>query len=97
MSAVLRHYIVVATDAPSRARTPGTSSTGLEMTGTASVGVFVAEEWIGKVFEAQRISNRIILVKLIVGQHVDTIVCVNAPQSGLVMRLRTYSLICWVL
>ena len=71
MSAVLRrHYIVVATDALSRARTPGTSSTGLEMTGTAGVGEFVAEEWIGKVFEVQRISNRIILVKLIVGHSV---------------------------
>ena len=32
--------------------------------GTAGVGVFVAEEWIEKVFEAQRVSNRIILVKL---------------------------------
>ena len=51
MSAVLRrHYIVVATDALSRATTPGTSSAGLEMTGTAGVGVFVAEEWIGKNF-----------------------------------------------
>ena len=70
---------MVATDALSRARIPGTSSTGLEMTGTAGVGVFVAEEWIGKVFEVQRVSNRIILVKLIFGQHVNTILCVNAP------------------
>ena len=88
---------MVATDALSRARTPGTSSTGLEMTGTAGLGVYVAEDWIGKVFEVQRVSNRIILVKLIVGQHVNTILCVNAPQSGLVMRLRTYYLISWVL
>ena len=51
MSAVLRrHYILVATEALSRARTPGPSSTGLEMTGTAGVGVFVSEEWIGKYF-----------------------------------------------
>ena len=33
-----------------------------------------------KVFEVQRVSDRIILVKLIVGQHVDTILCVSAPQ-----------------
>ena len=65
--------------------------------GTAGLGVFVAEEWIGKIFEVQRVSDRIILVKLIIGQHVDTILCVNAPQSGLVMRLRTYSLISRVL
>ena len=27
--------------------------------GTAGVGMFVAEEWIGKVFEVQRVSDRI--------------------------------------
>ena len=57
----------------------------------------MAKEWIGKIFEVQRVSNRIILVKLIVGQHVDTILCVNAQQSGLVMGLRTCSMISWVL
>ena len=49
--------------------------------GTAVVGVFVAEEWIEKVFEVQRVSDRIILVKLIVSQHV--VLSVYAPQSGL--------------
>ena len=51
--------------------------------GTAGVGVFVAEEWIEKVFEVQRVSYRIILVKLIVGQHVVIFLSVYAPQSGL--------------
>ena len=51
--------------------------------GTAGVGVFVAEEWIEKVFEVQRVSVRIILVKLIVGQCVVTVLSVFAPQSGL--------------
>ena len=51
--------------------------------GNAGVGVFVAEEWIEKVFEVQRVSDRIILVKLIVGQHVVTFLSVYAPQSGL--------------
>ena len=60
--------------------TPGTSSTGPE---TAGVGVFMAEECIEKVFEAQRVSDRIILVKLIVGQCVVTFLSVYAPQSGL--------------
>ena len=31
----------------------------------------------------QRVSNRIVLVKLIVGQHVVTFLSVYAPQSGL--------------
>ena len=51
--------------------------------GTAGVGVFVAEEWIEKVFEVQRVSDRIILVKLIVGKCVVTFLSVYAPQSGL--------------
>ena len=51
--------------------------------GIADVGVFVAEEWIEKVFEVQRLSDRIILVKPIVGQRVVTFLSVYAPQSGL--------------
>ena len=47
----------------------------------------MAEEWIEKVFEVQRvsdrISDRIILAKFIVGQHVVTFLSVYAPQSGL--------------
>ena len=43
----------------------------------------MAEEWIEKVFEVQRVSDRILLVKLIVGQRVVTLLSVYAPQSGL--------------
>ena len=43
----------------------------------------MAEEWIEKVFEVQRVSNRIILVKLVAGQRVVTFLSVYAPQSGL--------------
>ena len=63
---------------------------------TVGVGEFVAEEWIEKVFEVLE-TNRIILVKFIVGHHVVSILCVNAQQSGLVIGLRTCSLISWVL
>jgi hypothetical protein len=45
--------------------------------------VFVAEEWVDKVFEVQRVSDRIIMLKLIVGQRVITILSVYAPQCGL--------------
>ena len=51
--------------------------------GTAGVGVFVAEEWIEKVFEVQRVSDRIILGKLIVGQHVEIgMLAVQALDTG---------------
>ena len=55
----------------------------LYWSGTAGEGVFVAEEWTEKVFEVQRVSDRIILVKHIVGQRVVTFLSVYAPKSGL--------------
>ena len=51
--------------------------------GTVGVEVFVAEEWIEKVFEVLRVFKRIILVKLIVGQRVVTFLSMYAPPSGL--------------
>ena len=50
--------------------------------GTA-VRVFVVKKRTEKVFEVQRVSDRIILVKLIVGQLVVTFLSVYAPQSDL--------------
>ena len=47
--------------------------------GTAGVGVFVAENWIEKLFEVKRVSNWIILVEIIVGQQVLCILSVYAP------------------
>ena len=43
----------------------------------------MAEEWIEKIFEVHRVSDRIILVKLIVSQRVVTFLSVYAPQSVL--------------
>ena len=50
---------------------------------TSGLGVFVVEEWIEKVFDVQRVSDKIILAKLIVGQRVVTFLSEYAPQSGL--------------
>ena len=51
--------------------------------GTAGVGVFVAEKWIEKVFEVKRVSDQIILVKIIASQRVLCLLSVYAPQCGL--------------
>ena len=48
--------------------------------GTAGGGMFVAEMWIEKVFEVQRVSDRIILVKLIVCHLVVTFLSVYAHR-----------------
>ena len=57
----------------------------------------MAEEWIEKVFEVQRISDRISLVKLIVGQCVVTFLSVYAPQSSLSDEVKDLLLISCVL
>ena len=46
----------------------------------------MAKEWIEEVFEMQKVPDRIIIVKLILGQRVVTVLSLYAPQSGLVMR-----------
>ena len=51
--------------------------------GTAGIGVFVAEKWKEKVFEVKQVSDRIILVEIIVGQRVLCLLSVYAPQCAL--------------
>ena len=43
----------------------------------------MAGKWIEKVFEVKRVSDRIILVKIIVGQRVLCLLSVYASQCGL--------------
>ena len=45
--------------------------------------VFVVEKWVEKVFEIKRVSDRIILVKIIVGQRVLYNLSIYAPQCRL--------------
>ena len=50
---------------------------------TARVGVFVAKKWIEKLFEGKRVSDRIILVKIIVSKRVLSLLSVYTSQCGL--------------
>ena len=65
--------------------------------GTDGVAVLVVEEVIENVFEVQSVSDKIILVRLIVGQRVVTFLSSMPHRVYLVMRLRTCSLISCVL
>ena len=51
--------------------------------GTGGVGILLAEKWVEKVFDVNRVSDRILLFKLLVGETIITVVSVYAPQSGL--------------
>ena len=51
--------------------------------GTGGVGVLLAEKWVDKVYDIKRVSDRIMLIKLLVREAVLTVLSVYAPQTGL--------------
>ena len=50
--------------------------------GYHGVGVLVAEEWIEKVLDVKRWSERIMVLRVVVGRSVVNLISVYAPQSG---------------
>ena len=46
-------------------------------------GLFLAEKWVEKVFEVNRVNDRIFTIKLMIDSSIVTIVSVYAPQCGL--------------
>ena len=52
-------------------------------TGTAVVGVFIAERWIDSVVDVVRVNERIMYMKLVIGKQIINGVSAYAPQVGL--------------
>ena len=50
---------------------------------SGGVGIMLAEKWVEKVFEVKRITDRILMLKLIIGKQIYTFVALYAPQVGL--------------
>ena len=51
--------------------------------GTSGVGVLLAEKWVDKVYDIKQVLDRIMLIKLLLGEAVLTVLSVYAPQTGL--------------
>ena len=51
--------------------------------GTAGVGVFIADRWIDSVVDVDRVNERIMYVKLVIGKQIVNSVSAYAPQVGL--------------
>ena len=57
--------------------------------GTSGIGVLLAEKWVDKVYDIKRVSDRIMLIKLLLGEavlavlSVFAVLSVYAPQTGL--------------
>ena len=56
--------------------------------GTIGVGVLLAEKWVEKVFDVNRVSDRILLFKLLVGETIITVLSVYAHSPDLIRVLR---------
>ena len=51
--------------------------------GNGGVGVMLAEKWIQKVIHVNRVNDRLMLLKVLVGKRVVPIISTYAPQQGL--------------
>ena len=51
--------------------------------GTGSVGVLLAEKWVEKVYDVSHISDRLIVIKLVINEMIVSVLSVYAPQVGL--------------
>jgi exonuclease III len=50
--------------------------------GSAGVGMLIADRWIESVLEVRRVSERLLVVRIVVGSSVLNLVCAYAPQAG---------------
>jgi exonuclease III len=51
--------------------------------GSSGVGVLLAEKWIDKVIHLNRVNDRLMLIKILIGKQVLTVVSAYAPQQAL--------------
>ena len=48
----------------------------------SAAGILLAEKWVQAIFYVKRVSDRIMLIKLVVGKSIATVLLVYAPQAG---------------
>ena len=51
--------------------------------GMGGIGLLLAEKWVEEIFAVKRISDTIMLIKLVVGKSIVAVLSVYAPQTGL--------------
>ena len=51
--------------------------------GSSGVGVLIAEKWIDKVIHLNRVNDRLMLIKILIGKQLLTVVSAYAPQQAL--------------
>ena len=56
---------------------------------TDGIGIFVAEKWVDSVVSVERHSERIMVLKMVLGDRLLNVFSVYAPHSGRLMRRRS--------
>jgi len=56
---------------------------------TEGVGIFVAEKWVDSVVSVERHIERILVLKMVLGDRLLNVFTVYAPHSGNLMRRRS--------
>ena len=51
--------------------------------GMGGVAILLAEKWVDAISDVKRVSDRIMLIKLVVGKSIVTVISFYAPQAGL--------------
>ena len=64
--------------------------------GSGGVGMLLAERWVDEVMAVQRVSERILLVKLLVGRRVVNIISAYGHRSGGHRKRKIFSGIRWL-
>ena len=56
--------------------------------GLGGVGVLLAEKWADKVFKIERVSDSLLVLKLIIGRQIFTFISLYVPQKGTAVSIR---------
>ena len=60
------------------------------------VGIFAAEQYIDKVVEVRRVSDRVIILKVLLGKTVQNVISAYAPQAGRPNEEKEEFWVCWL-
>jgi len=59
--------------------------------GNAGVGLLISDRWTDKIIDVKRVNERIMCLKVLIGEKLVTCTCAYVPQTGRVLRRKILS------
>jgi len=50
--------------------------------GNAGVGLLISDRWMNRIIDVKRVNERIMCLKVLIGDKLVTSICAYAPQTG---------------